>query len=123
MRETVRTRLLAEHVFDEVSDDALVCKDDLAHCRERLFAERQQQVASICLEKDVGKSAQFNARAQITRMREHEVVQLNAQAHFIRRATTIVRLVILHVHALNKTLLRAANRCLLRHYRDEVLPL
>ena len=67
-RERVRTRLLAEHVFDEVSDDALVCKDDLAHCRERLFAERQQQVASICLEKDVGKSAQFNARAQITRM-------------------------------------------------------
>ena len=34
---------------------------------ERLFAERQQQVASICLEKDVGKSAQVNARAQITR--------------------------------------------------------
>jgi hypothetical protein len=67
-RKRERTRLLAEHVFDEVSDDALVCKDDLAHCRERLFAERQQQVASICLEKDVGKSAQVNARAQITRV-------------------------------------------------------
>ncbi len=74
-RKRERTRLLAEHVFDEVSDDALVCKDDLAHCRERLFAERQQQVASICLEKDVGKSAQVNARAQRTRVAHKQTHQ------------------------------------------------